>query len=126
MGFGNQPYVLSEEETEKRKQILELTDEEGKNKILEEEYKVIDSNDSMPEVPVDWFPARDPIFTVLGRPGGTPVITKDQSIIDRADAREAKQIEHQENMKNDPAYAEKWNLRQLAMVSVDAGFPMGI
>lgn len=105
---------------------------EEKEKILQEEfakYSLSKEDDLIKHdkkaIPVDWFPVRESVFTVLGKQGGRPVITEDQSIIDRADAREEKRVEneriHQERLAKDPVYAERCKIERQIMLALSQG-----
>ncbi len=119
--FPLEPNLVDELSVEKKEKILL---EEYKEYSLSKEEDLIRYDKKAKSV--DGLPVRNSVFTVLDRQG-FPIITEDQSILDRADAKEAererKQIEHQAKMKNDPEYARKWEIRREIMLALISGEP---
>ena len=93
---------------------------------LKEAEDSLKTDKTIESAETDWLESRNSVFTVLGQQS-TPIITKDQSIIDKADARKAKQkakeIEHQKKMENDSEYANKWKMREEMMLALLSGEP---
>ncbi len=112
--FPLEPNLVDELSVEEKEEILL---EEYEKYSLSKEENLIRHDKKAKSV--DWFPIRESVFTVLGKQGGSPVITKDQSVIDRSEAKKTRRKEqnriHLERMKNDPEYAAMRDIERALM-----------